>query len=232
MFLRFILPDKHLSAESKDVVKLGMGLIGTMTALVLGLLIASAKSSFDAQRNGLVQLSANIILLDRALARYGPEAKEVRDMVKASVEDMAQRTWPNEFSQGQNTEKSRTEGRYEGVFERIQGLTPKNEAQRTLQAQALKTGTDIAQTRWLLFAQEAGSIPTPFLVVMVCWLTLIFASFSLFAPPNATALLTLLVCALAISSAILLILELDRPFDGLMQVSSAPIRNALTQLGH
>jgi hypothetical protein len=144
---------------------------------------------------------------------------------------MAAHTWPNEFAQGKNAEKSRTEGQYEGVFERIQGLTPKTDSQRALQAQALKTGTDIAQTRWLLFAQEAGSIPTPFLVVMVCWLTLIFASFSLFAPPNATAFLTLLICAIAISSAILLILELDRPFDGLMQVSSAPLRNALTQLG-
>jgi len=231
MFLRFILPDKHLSAESKDVVKLGMGLIGTMTALVLGLLIASAKSSFDAQRNGLAQLCANVILLDRALARYGPEAKEVRNMVKASAEDLAERTWPSEFSRDKNTEKSRTEGRYEGAFEKIQGLTPKNDAQRALQAQALKTATDIAQTRWLLFAQEASSIPTPFLVVMVGWLTLIFASFSLFAPPNATAFLTLFICALAISSAILLILELDRPFGGLMQVSSAPLRNALTQLG-
>jgi hypothetical protein len=232
MILRTVLPDAHLSAESKDVVKLGMGLIGTMTALVLGLLIASAKSSFDAQRNGLAQLSANIIMLDRALAHYGTESKEAREMLRASVADMLQHTWPQENPQSGPAEaKVRTEGRYEGLYEKIQELAPKNDAQRAMQAQAIKTGTDFAQTRWLLFAQKGSSIPTPFLVVMVCWLTLILASFSLFAPSNATVFVTLLVCALAVTSAVFLILELDRPFDGMIQISSAPLRDALAQLG-
>jgi hypothetical protein len=232
MLLRALLPETHLSGESKDVVKLGMGLIGTMTALVLGLLIASAKSSFDTQRNGLAQLSANIILLDRALAHYGPESKDVREMLRASVADMLQRTWPQENpSPGQAVAKGDTEGRYEGLYEKIQELAPKNDGQRAMQAQAIKTATDIAQTRWLLFSQKGSSIPTPFLVVMVCWLTLILASFSLFAPSNATVFATLLVCALAVSSAIFLILELDRPFEGLIQISSEPMRNALSYLG-
>jgi hypothetical protein len=233
MILRAILPEKHLSAESKDLVKLGMGLIGTMTALVLGLLIASAKSSFDTQRNGVAQLAGNIIFLDRTLAHYGPEAKDVRDMIRASVADMLQRTWPGENSNsGQAAEKAGTEGKYEGVYEKIQELTPKNDAQRAFQAQALKTATDIAQARWLLFAQKGSSIPTPFMVVLVAWLTLILASFSLFASPNGMVFATLLICALAVSSAIFLILELDRPFDGIIQISSAPLRNALAQLGH
>jgi len=244
MFLRARLPEQHLSAESKDLVKLGMGLIGTMTALVLGLLIASAKNSFDTQRNGLAQLSANFILLDRALAHYGPETKEAREMLRASVADMLQHTWPQENPQAGTTEakpdnpqsgqpatKTGTEGRYEGLYEKLQELTPKNDSQRALQAQALKTAADIAQTRWLLFTQKGSSIPTPFLVVMVCWLTLILGSFGLFAPPNATVFITLLVCALAVSSAVFLILELDRPFDGMIQISSAPLRAALAQLG-
>ena len=214
-------------------MKLGMGLIGTMTALVLGLLIASAKSSFDTQRNGLAQLSANFILLDRALAHYGPESKEAREMLRASVADMLQHTWPQENPQaGQAEAKVGTEGRYEGLYEKIQELAPKNDVQRAMQAQAIKTGTDIAQMRWLLFAQKGSSIPTPFLVVMVCWLTLILASFGLFAPSNATVFITLLVCALAVSSAIFLILELDRPFEGMIQISSEPLRNALSLLGH
>ena len=232
MILRGLLPEHHLTAESKDIVKLGMGLLGTMTALVLGLLIASAKGSFDTQRNGLAQLSANLILLDRTLAHYGPVTKEVREMLRASVVDMLQHTWPEENPQsGQAEAKIGTEGRYEGLYEKIQDLTPKNDAQRTLQAQALKTGIDIAQTRWLLFTQKGSSIPTPFLVVMVCWLTLILGSFGLFAPPNATVFMTLLVCALAVSSAIFLILELDRPFDGIIQVSSDSLRSALAQIG-
>ena len=203
-----------------------------MTALVLGLLIASAKNSFDMQRNGLAQLSANVILLDRALAHYGPETKDVREMLRASVADVLQHTWPQENPQsGQAAVKERTEGRYEGLYEKIEELAPKNDSQRALQAQALKTGTDIAQMRWLMFAQKGSSIPTPFLVVMVCWLALILASFSLFAPSNATVFSTLLVCALAVSSAVFLILELDRPFAGMIQISSDPLRPALTQLG-
>jgi hypothetical protein len=227
LFLRRILPEPHLSPESKDVVKLGMGLIGTMTALVLGLLIASAKNSFDTQRNGLAQMSANLIFLDRVLAHYGPEAKDARAMLHASVADMLDRTWPEDGAQP----KAGSEGLYEGLYEKIQELSPKNDGQRALQAQALKVGMDIAQTRWLLFAQKGRSIPIPFLVVMVSWLTILFASFGMFAPPNGTVLVTLLVCALAVSSAIFLVLELDQPFQGMIQISSAPLHSALDQLG-
>ena len=126
-----------------------------MTALVLGLLIASAKSSFDTQRNGLAQLSANVILLDRALAHYGPESKDAREMLRASVADMLRTPGPKRISSpGRPRRRMRTEGRYEGLYEKIQELAPKNDSQRTLQAQALKTGTDIAQMRWLMFAAE------------------------------------------------------------------------------
>jgi hypothetical protein len=232
MVLRALLPAGHLSADSKDVVKLGMGLIGTMTALVLGLLIASAKSSFDTQRNGLAQLSGNIIFVDRTLAMYGTESKDAREMLRASVADLLERTWPEESPQsGQTETKGGTEGRYEGMYEKIQELKPTTDAQRTLKAKALATAFDMGQARWLLFAQKGSSIPTPFLVVMVSWLALLFASFGLLAPHNATAFVTLLICALAVSSAVFLILELDQPFQGMMQISSAPLRNALAQLG-
>jgi hypothetical protein len=232
MMLRAALPEHHLSPDSRDVIKLGMGLIGTMTALVLGLLIASAKSSFDTQRNGLAQMAGNVIFLDRTLARYGTGAKDARAMLRDSVADMLQRTWPEENPQSaQGQEKSGTEGRYEGFYQKIEELAPANENQRALQAQAQKITTDIGQTRWLLFAQRGSSIPTPFLVVMVCWVTLIFASFGLFAPRNAMAVATLLLCAVAVSSALFLILELDQPFAGMLQISSAPLRNALAQLG-
>ncbi len=232
MFMRAILPEQHLSSESKDVVKLGMGLIGTMTALVLGLLIASAKSSFDTQRSGVSQLAANVTMLDRALAHYGPESKDARDMLRASLADLLRRTWPEENSEPKPAGgKSWTEGKYEGLFEKIQELTPKTDVQRAAQAQALKTAIDLGQTRWSLAAQRGNSIPLPFLVVMVSWLTLLFASFSLFAPPNTTVIVTLLICALAVSSAIFLILELDRPLEGMIQISSEPLRTALERLG-
>jgi hypothetical protein len=233
MALRALLHEKHLSAESKDLVKLGMGLIGTLTALVLGLLVASAKGSFDTQRNGLAQMSGNVIFLDRTLARYGPETKDIREMLRAAVADTLQRTWPQENPEpGHAQTSSGTEGQYEGIYVKIEQLEPKNdEKKRTMQAQALKIATDIGQARWILFAQKGSSIPTPLLVVMVAWLVLILASFSLFAPSNAMAFGTLVVCALAVSSAIFLILELDQPFGGVIQLSSAPLRSALDQLG-
>jgi hypothetical protein len=165
------------------------------------------------------------------LTHYGPEAKEVREMLRASVADMLKNAWPHENGGGTPVAKSGTERRYEGLYEKIQTLTPKNDAQRTIQAQALKTAVDCGQLRWTLFSEKGSSIPFPFLVVVVSWLTLLFMSFSLFAPPNPTVVATLLICALAVSSAIFLILELDQPHAGIIQISSAPLHEALAMLG-
>jgi hypothetical protein len=226
------LPAAHLDPESRDVIKLGLGLIATMTALVLGLLVATAKSSFDTQQNGVAQLAGNVIMLDRVLARYGPETKEARELLRTSVTDMLQRTWPSENPPSSApVEKSGTEGKYEGFYDKLEGLTPKNDQQRAMQTQALKIATDIGQTRWLLFAQRGSGVPTPLLVVMIFWLALIFLGFSLFAPSNATVIATLVTSALVISTAVFLILELDQPFGGVIQVSSGPLRSALEQLG-
>jgi hypothetical protein len=228
MLLRALLPEHHLSQESKDVVKVGMGLIGTIAALVLGLLVASAKSSFDAQRSGLVQLSANLILLDRILAHYGPEAKGAREQLKENVSGMLKQMWPQErdgSDQGEPTSRS------ESLYEQIQDLSPKTDSQRTIQNTALSTAVQIGQARWLLFAQKTSSVPTPFLVVLVFWLAVIFASFSMFARPNTTVVVALLLAALSVSGAIFLILELDHPFDGLIQLSSDPLQRALAQMG-
>jgi hypothetical protein len=228
MALRALLPEHHLSQDSKDVVKVGMGLIGTVAALVLGLLIASAKSSFDTQRNGLAQLAANVTLLDRILAHYGPEAKECREQLRQNVTATLEQFWPENRDQPKQLEPST---QAESLYERVQGLAPHTDAQRSLQAAALKTGVDIAQTRFLMAAQKGSAIPVPFLVILVFWLAVLFASFSMFSRPNATVIVALLFCALSVAGAIFLILELDRPFDGLIQLSSDPLRRALAQLG-
>src|SRR5262249_5311233 len=228
LVLRAVLPAHHLTTESKDVVKVGTGLIATMAALVLGLLVASAKGSFDTQRSEVMQLSGNVILLDRVLAHYGPEAKESREVLRRVVVAALDRLWPQNGAQAAQ-EQQKFAG--EALYEKIQGLAPKNEAQRTLQVQALKISIDLAQTRWLMSAQKGSAIPMPFLVVLVFWLSIIFTSFGLFAPANATVIVTLLVCALSVSGAIFLILELDRPFEGFIQISSGPLRDALAQLG-
>jgi hypothetical protein len=229
MFVHSALPEHHLSADSKDVVKLGIALIATMSALVLSLLIASAKSAFDTRSNQLVQASADIILLDRALARYGPETKEARSLLQRSVAATVEQFWPAEGAKPISINPGASV--VEALYDQIERLSPQSDAQRALRSQAETMALDVGRTRVLLFEHLGTSIPVPFLVVLVFWLCIIFASFGLFAPRNATVIGVLGVCALSVSGAIFLILELDRSFEGLLQVSGAPLRTALAQLG-
>jgi hypothetical protein len=230
MGLRRVLPEHHLSSESKDVVKLGIALIATMAALVLSLLLSSAKSSFDERNAELAQIASNIALLDRALAHYGPEARAVRQSLRGIVEAALAQVWPDENFHP--TKLAPASAAPESIYEMIEALPSQGETQQSLRAQALATATSLAQARWLLFAQATESpIPLPFLVVLVFWLCIIFASFGLYAPGNLTVVATLGVCALSVAAAIFLILELALPFVGVIRVSSAPLRSALAQLG-
>jgi len=230
MSLRAVVPEHHLGSDSKDVVKLGIAVIATMSALVVSLLLASAKGSYDARSREFTQMSANLIVLDRVLAHYGPETKEVRDLLRRSVVDGVDRVGSSD-----NFELpilAPTTATPQSIYSQIQQLSPRDEAERMLQGQALKTAVDLSQARWLLFEQRAGSaIPMPFLVVVVFWLCIIFASFGLYAPGNTTVVVTLCVCALSVSGAIFLIMELDRSFEGIIRISDAPLRAALAHLG-
>ena len=229
LVVRSVLPEEHLSTESKDVVKLGIALIATMAALVLSLLIASAKSTYDTRRNQLLQVSADIILVDRILANYGAETKDARAVLQRSVAAAIDQFWPTNGNRPAIIDRKTSS--VEALFDDIQQLSPHSEAQRFLQSQALTMALDLGRTRVLVFEQLGSSIPVPFLVVLVFWLSIIFASFGLFAPRNATVIAAFFVCALSVSGAISLILELDQSFEGLLQVSSAPLRAAFAQLG-
>jgi hypothetical protein len=229
MLLRTVLPEHHVSPESKDVVKLGMGLIATMTALILGLLVSSTKGSYDTQGSELMEMSAKVVLLDRLLAHYGPETNETRGLLRSGVVQFLDQTWSDSKVPSANVGPTASGG--DTLYDNIQALAPQHDAQRSIKAQALSVATAIGQTRMLMFAQSGSSISTPFLVVVIFWLTIIFLSFGLHAPPNATVVTVLFLCALSVAGAIFLILELDRPFSGLIQISSAPLSNALAQLG-
>lgn len=228
MLLRARLPKEHLSPESRDVVKLAMGTIATMTAVVLGLLVASAKNYYDTQSRELTEMSAQIVLLDRVLAHYGQEAKDARDVLKTSVARMLDRLWPKVSA---DQPKLGPAGAGEAVFDKIQELSPQNDAQKSLQSNALNLAMQVGQTRWLMFEQASISLSTPLLLVVVFSLSITFASFSLHASPNPTVVVTLVLCALAVSGTLFLILEMYTPFHGLIQIPSDPLRNTLTQLG-
>ena len=229
IFLHAVLPQHHLSAETKDIVKLGMGLVGTMAALVLGLLVAAAKGSYDTQSGELTQLSANVALLDRVLAHYGPETKEVRDLLRNTVARIVDQIWPKGGPSAATAPPQTAGG--EILYDKIQALSPKNDAQRSLQSQALSIAMDTGKLRMLMFAQETGAVSIPLLVVLVLWLTVIFISFGLFAPFNATVVSSLFISALSVSGAIFLILEMYTPYSGVIAISGAPLQATLAHLG-
>jgi hypothetical protein len=220
--LRRALPEHHLSQNSQDVVRLGVGLIATIAALVLGLLIAAAKSSFDTQST---QITADIILLDNLLAEYGPEARPIREQMRSVIDPLADQLWrEKQVSTAAPFEFNATG---EKAYLAIQALSPQNDLQRSLQARAAQLSTDLVQTRLVLFAESENVIPTPFLVILVLWIVIIFASFSLFSDLNVTVFICLSLFAGSASCAIFLILELSKPFSGLMMISSEPLRHAL-----
>jgi hypothetical protein len=226
--LRSVLPQNELTDDSRDVVKLGVGLIATTAALVLGLLIASAKSSLDIQNSELTEMSSRVVLLDRVLAHYGPEAKQARDELHSSV--VRSFEWvSSQDAAGPSQFGPSADG--EVLYDSIQGLSPKDDAQRSLQAQASSMVIALGQTRWLMAEQRVNSVSVPLLVVLIFWLTIIFISFGLFAPRNVTVVVSLLVSSLSVSGAIFLILGMYSPYAGLIRISSAPIRAALARLG-
>ena len=232
MYLRKLLPDHHLSDDSKDVIKLGTGMIATLAALVLGLLIASAKGNFDTMSNGLVQAGSKIVLLDRNLAHYGPETKEIRDMLRQGVASTIDVIWAN-GSAGQIDENTfRSRAGFEALQDKLRQLSPQNDAQRWLQSRALQISGEIAAIRWFLTEQKGHSaLPMPLIVLLVFWLVLIFFIFGLLSPRNETAIVVLLVCALSVAASLYMLLELDNPFGGLITVSADPLRTALMYLG-
>ena len=228
MLVRNSLPKHHLNADTKDLVKLAMGLVATMAALVLGLLVASAKGTHDAQRSTVVQIAGKAAFLDRVLTLYGPGAAEARVLLRRALEEAITHIWPGNKSQEAQLAPNTASG--EALYEAILKLAPQNDVQRSLKSQALAITSDLGQMRWLLFEQAGAVIATPLLVMVAFWLAILFFSFGLFGPANTTAIGALLVAALSVSGAIFLILELDQPFGGLIQISSQPMRNALSHL--
>lgn len=233
MFLRAVLPQHHLSTETKDTVKLAMGLVATMSALVLGLLVASAKGAYDTEKAEVTQMASRVIFLDRLLAMYGPETRETRALLREIVERAVVRLWPDDKAKApmRQAQLEPNSMKGEALYAAIQNLSPQTDTARSLKSQALSTTMEIGQMRWLLFEQSGSSISMPLLVIVVSWLAILFLSFGVFAPGNGTVVVSLMVAALSVSGAMFLILELDHPFGGLIRISSDSMLNALKLLG-
>jgi hypothetical protein len=231
LLLRRLLPEQHLHDESKDTIKLGAGMVATVSALVLGLLVASAKSTFDTTEEEITQRAAKIIFLDRLLSDYGPETQDSRKQLRRTVAGTIEMLWPEK--------NNGTSGLTD--YERMNGMqitqmtllkvTPTTDAQRRLYDTAQQILTDLRQSRWVLIARGEHVIPIPFLVVLLFWLTMLHVSFGLFAPLNGTVITVLFISALSVSGAIFIVLDMTHPLQGVITVSSAPMRKALEHIG-
>jgi hypothetical protein len=223
-----LLPEDQLSADSKDAVKLAMGLIATMTAVLLGLLITSAKGTYDTAEGEVMQMAAKVALLDRVLKFYGREAADARHALRDAIAEGVRRTWPEKPSSRVRLDPNEQMG--DAVYIAIHRLAPHDETQRALKTQATNLMVQLGELRSLLQAQAIPSVSKPLLIALVSWLVVIFFGFSLVAPPNATTTLALVASAFSVACAMFLILELDHPFAGVLRIPSDPMINALNHL--
>jgi hypothetical protein len=217
----------HLSSESRDTVKLALGLVATLAALLLGLLVSSAKDSFDGEREQMNALAAKIATLDRILALYGPETAGARAELRGVIETAIAQTWPTE--EGARSDLSLDPQRGEAIFRSIAALEPTNPLQSDLKARATNLAFELVEGRSILIALAAAGVSVPVLTLVIAWLVVILFGFSILAPRNALAVTALIVSAVAVCGAVLLLLELYTPFEGLIQIPSDPLRIALGQ---
>ena len=232
LWMQHRLPGHHLSKESQDTIKLGAGMVATMSALILGLLVSSAKNSFDAVNSAIAQNGARIIQLDHELAQYGPETRTVRDQLKNSVAERVQKIWGQTRPGSAGLLAVEKSTAMLDLQAGLRAMTPQTDRQKAALNQSLQISTEIWQNRLMILEEQQVPLPAVFLVLLVFWVTLLFMSFGLFSPRNATVCVVLLVCAISVSSAVFLILEMSHPLDGLIKVSSAPLLKALELIGH
>ena len=225
MVLKRTLPADRLEGGSKEAIRLGAGFLSTLAALVIGLMIASAKNTYDNQNSNIRQLGTNAVLVDQMLTKYGPEAKAARTLLREIIPSATARIWRENVSgNGSTFVISETAERF---YNAVEGLKPANAEQTSLKSRIIQLTTDMGRTRLLVFTQGEDAIPLPFFIVLVFWLVAIFASFSLFAEPGPIVTASTLVFALSVSSALFLIVDLSHPFQGLMQISNHHLRMVL-----
>lgn len=228
MALRRALPEDHLGQDAKDTMRLAIGLVVTMTGLVLGMLVSSAKTYYDGQKNKVAEMSSEVIILNNSLAAFGSEAEPIRVAARHFVEDAVERIWPQEKSR---SFELRPKDNSQTVIVLMESLAPKNDIQASAKAQVVSSIQSLKKSYWLMFLQsEQASAPLPLLAVVTSWLVMIFISFGIFAPPNSTVIATLILCAAAVSAALFIIMEMYAPFSGILKISPAVVRDALNQM--
>jgi len=230
IYLRGKLPPDHLDGDSRDVVKLVMGLVATMAALVLSLLISTAHTAYDAQEAEIGQLGVHVFQLDHTLAHFGAPAAPARAILRNLVGDDIERTWPHAGGPPVTYAPAQLVAEADQLFTDIATLPASNALDQLEQSRAFSLLSSIGETRRLMSVQSRATISWFVLSVLICWLALLFFGFGLFARLNRTVVIALIAGAVSVATACVLILEMSQPYSGWMIISSAPIRDALQQL--
>jgi hypothetical protein len=231
MWLRRRLPEHHFGDQTRDTVNLGIGLVATMSAIILGLMIDSTKNTFDSMDSSVREAAVDILTLDRTLARYGAETSVLRHGLKSAVERHLAMIGSEGAYEVTIHDPTRLAREIEEISNAIGMLTPSDPIHVALQSRAQDLSEDLMESRWFASTGSGSSVPAPFLIVLIFWLTITLASFGLFAPRNQTIIAVFVVCSLSVGSAIFLMLELSEPFAGLIIVSPEPLTYALSHLG-
>lgn len=227
------LPEHHQTKESREVVALGAGFVATMAALVIGLMVSAAKDSLDERRAELNDAAVDIIVADRMLAHFGEEAKEARALLAETTERWVQQFWGDDNREARHLDPFRDGPPYiEKTVVAVRALDPVDDRQRQIQEKVLDVLVDLERTRWMIYEQYGQpTVPTVFLYALAVWLSLIFLSFGLYAPRNTTVLAVFFICALSGAGAVLLIVEMEEPFTGMLQLPQTSLLRAREHLG-
>ena len=209
------IPAAQLDARAKEVIRLGAGFLSTLSAVPISLMIAEAKNSYDAQAAHFRTLAAYLVETDQLLVQHGPETTKIRNLMREAVPAAIDRIWREKRSANQDTAFT-SNSLAEQINSAIATLSPASDAQRALKRRLEEASTEIARTRLVMFADGDRVILTAFLLILIFWLTAVFASYGLFVEPGPVVIAGLLILALSISSALFPVADLSQPFVGLM----------------
>ena len=226
------LPPEHLGNDARSSAHVGIGMLATLAALVLGLMITSAKNSFDERNSEIIRVATSIVLLDRALSGFGERAQGARFELRSILDRIARQVDPSGYLSAEEFRAPLTSlSSLTHLQTTILTLMPATDAQKWFQTRALQLSTEIGRERALTAEKGDHSIPNTLLVVVTVWVVLIYIGLGVFAERNRTVIVALTFCALAFACSIFLILELDTPYSGVIGISSAPLQNAGAELG-
>lgn len=222
------LPARHRDDDTNTVVRLVANIFVVMASLVFGLMINSAKNTFEGIDDNVHSFATNLILLDRTLRTYGLAGNDARQYLIAYVEGAIAN--PERVNDALHEARNAGQQRLDTVGNSLAAIQPADRLHESLLVDARQLYSRIVEQRWMIVEQSEGAIPMPVIGMMIAWMTLIFASFGYRAPKNAVVVAMFVVSAMFIAASVYVVLDMDIPFSGAIQISDAPLHRALAEM--